>query len=365
VPIEQEQPAARCGPYRPVAVDDTKGHRTSEKVWGTCTRHASTARCPNRAETVRVHNWVVAGDWLPGQPWRFRPPSARLYGRAKHLPKGMKFRKKTALAVDLLQQQDAVSDAPLSAVFDGAYANETVVQPCVQPAAGRRRIEIVTRRRFDARLYAAVVRKPGANGRPRTWGQRLPAAPHHEQWPMPWRKAKALIYGRLRKFRYRQLACRWVVSGPQESVHAFVFAVEGDDQPWDLITTALDLTAAQVVVLCAGRFRQEDAFRDRKQRLGMEECRAWTKEPIVRTFQVQLLAMTLLRLLEDRVAAAWGEGRGWVVPEWHRPKSHASVLDLRRLFWRHRSKVSQGLLALEEMEKLPGRPTGHASGVES
>lgn len=357
--IEEEQPAARCGRYRAVAVDDTKEHRTSEKVWGTCTLHESTARCPNRAETVRVHNWVVAGDLLPGQPWRFLPHSARLYCRAKQLPKGTKFRKKTELAVDLLQQENAVSVAPVIAVFDGAYANETVVQPCLQPSAGGRRIEIVTRLRFDARLYAPLVKKPGANGRPRKWGRRLPAPQHHEQWQTPWRKGKALIYGRVRKFRYRQLACRWSVSGPDEPVHAFVFLVEGYGQPWYLITTALDLTAEQVVVLFAGRFRQEDAFRDLKQRLGMEECRAWTKEPILRTFQVQLLAMTLLRLLEDRVNAAWGEGSWWVAPEWNRHKSHPSVLDLRRLFWRHRAKVSQCLLALEEIEKLPRPPAAN------
>lgn len=76
------------GGYRAVALDDPKSHRTSEKVWGTCTLHESTARCPNRAETVRVHNWVVAGDLIPGRPWLFLPHSARLYCRAKQLPTG-------------------------------------------------------------------------------------------------------------------------------------------------------------------------------------------------------------------------------------------------------------------------------------
>ena len=33
----------------------------------------------------------------------------------------------------------------------------------------------------------------------------------------------------------------------------------------------------------------------------MEECRAWTKEPILRTFQVQMVAMTLLRLIQFRL----------------------------------------------------------------
>ncbi len=66
--IEQECPA-RWGRYHPVAVDDTKLHRTSERVWGTCTFHESVARSPNRlacvyaqagAETVRARQ--LGGD---------------------------------------------------------------------------------------------------------------------------------------------------------------------------------------------------------------------------------------------------------------------------------------------------------------
>ena len=41
--------------YHVSAVDDTKVHRDSESVWGTCTFHEYSARCPNRAATVRAH----------------------------------------------------------------------------------------------------------------------------------------------------------------------------------------------------------------------------------------------------------------------------------------------------------------------
>jgi hypothetical protein len=75
--IEQERPA-RWGRYHPVALDDTKLHRTSAKVWGTCTVYESSARRPNRAETVRAHNWVVMGDLVPGAPWIDLPQAARL-----------------------------------------------------------------------------------------------------------------------------------------------------------------------------------------------------------------------------------------------------------------------------------------------
>src|SRR5947209_8927031 len=92
------------------AVDDTKVHRSGAHVWGTCTFHEYTARCPNRAPTVRAHNWVVLGALLhnPDQPACFLPISVRLYSRASQLPArsgfaGPKeaFRTKCELAVEL------------------------------------------------------------------------------------------------------------------------------------------------------------------------------------------------------------------------------------------------------------------------
>ena len=190
-------------------------------------------------------------------------------------------------------------------------------------------------------------------GRPRKWGQRMAAPQHHEKWKVAWHRGRVWAYGRMRKIRYKQILCQWSVSGHQERVHAFVFEVEGYDRPWFLVTTALDLSGEQVVEAFAARFRQEDGFRDHKQRMGMEECRAWTKEPVLRTFQVQMVAMTLLRLMQFRLDAAWGEGSYWLQPEWNPRKHHPSILDLRRLLWRHRTRFSKLLLRLEKIEKVP------------
>src|SRR5271166_7118797 len=74
--------------YQVSAVDDTKVHRSSPHVWGTCTFHEYTARCPNRAPTVRAHNWVVLGALLhePEKPAWFLPISGRLYFREPAKP---------------------------------------------------------------------------------------------------------------------------------------------------------------------------------------------------------------------------------------------------------------------------------------
>ena len=183
---------------------------------------------------------------------------------------------------------------------------------------------------------------------------------------VPWLRGRAYVYGRIRTFRYKRLRCCWSVSGPKEIMHAYVFEVPGYDKLWATITSAVDLSAGQTLSANGGRFRQEDGIRDHKQRLGMEECRAWTKEPILRTFQVQIVAQTLLRLMQFRLDTACGDA--WrLAPPWNPRKRHASILDLRRLFWKHRQRFSQVLAGLDDLQKPPqskfhcGRPTSRAA----
>lgn len=116
--IEECQPARFAG-YHPVALDDTKEHRSSAGVWGTCTFHEPAGRSPNRAATVRAHNWVVLGDLVAGKPWTYLPHTARLYFRQSQLPAGEEFRKKTTWAVDMLRQVDAESAVPIWAFLMG------------------------------------------------------------------------------------------------------------------------------------------------------------------------------------------------------------------------------------------------------
>jgi hypothetical protein len=89
-----------------------------------------------------------------------------------------------------------------------------------------------------------------------------------------------------------------------------------------------------------GHFRQEDGFRDLKQRLGWEECRAWTKQPILRTTPAEFITMTLLRLVQLRLEAS-GETDWWLRPPWNRYKSRPSILDLERLLRRHTPEIQQ------------------------
>jgi hypothetical protein len=346
--LVEQAPGRTWHGYHVSAVDDTKVHRSGEHVWGTCTFHEYTARCPNRATTVRAHNWVVLGALLnnPGQPAWFLPLAGRLYFRKAQLPArsgfaGRKevFRTKCELAVELLREQARAVGGRHLGVVDGGYALRSVVRPLVVPEDGSPRIEFLTRLRHDARLHAPPREGCRAN---QVWGRRLPPPRRGGRWARHWHEGTALLYGRLRKVRWKEVVCLWRVLGHDVPVKAVVACVEGYKKRFTPVTSAVELAGLQMVELFAARFRQEDGFRDLKQRLGWEECRAWTRNPIERTSQAQWVTMSLLRLAQFRLEAA-GEVDWWFRPPWNKTKDRPSVLDVERLLRRHRPVIQQHL----------------------
>jgi hypothetical protein len=346
----EEAPGRIWSGYHVSAVDDTKVHRNSKEVWGTCTFHEYTARCPNRAGTVRAHNWVLLGALLhnPGRSAWFLPIAGRLYFRKSQLPecpeapgRRAPFRTKCELAVELLREQAQVIEGRHLGLFDGGYALKSVVRPLVLPEDNSPRIEFLTRLRHDARLHALPPEGCHPN---RRWGRCLPPPRQGGRWSGPWQEGEAYIYGRQRKVRWKEVACLWRVVGHEVPVKAVVAKVEGYKKRFTLVTSATELTGLQVVELFAARFRQEDGIRDLKQHLGWEECRAWTRNPIERTSQAQWVTMSLLRLVQFRLEAE-GQGGWWTKPPWYPTKERPSVLDVERLLRQHRPEILQLLSA--------------------
>jgi Transposase DDE domain len=340
--------------YRVWGGDDTKVHRSSKDVWGTCTFHEYSARCPNRATTVRAHNWVVTGALvpLPDQPALFLPVAGRLYFRKTQLPDAQKgepisFRTKCELLVEMAREHaKAHADKNLE-VFDGAFALASVVRPLVKPVeAGVPRIDILTRPRHNARLYALPPseRRKGQRGPTPVWGRRLAPPSQGGRWPGEWRQGEAFIYGRVRAVRYKEVLCLWRVLGHDVVVKAVVAEVEGYKKRFLLLSSATDLSGLQMVEIYAARFRQEDAFRDLKQRLGWGECRAWTRNPIERTTQALFTTMSAMRLLQLQLQQDQGDD-WWLHPPWNPHKSRPSVLDMERLLRQHRAGIVQCLSA--------------------
>ena len=286
---------------------------------------------PTAPLAVWAHNWVLCGALKLGPKKAFLPAAGRLYVRKDQMPEGERFRTKPQLAVEMLRRCAKSTQGPDLAIFDGAYAICTVVQPLTGPPDGEPRIDWLTRLRFDSRLCeSAAPRQAGQRGRPRKWGRRLPAPKDAHCWPGPWPEGKAMVYGKMRPIRYKQVLCQWHPAGAHGRVHAFAFHVEGYKKPWYLVTSDLGLKAKQVVEFYAARFVQEDAHRDLKQQLGLGAGQGRLKSVVLRTLQLRLLAMTLLRVMGAALDLAHGES--WFSrPPWYRHKKRGSLRDIKRV----------------------------------
>jgi hypothetical protein len=345
------------------AGDDTKVHRSSPDVWGTCTFHEYTARSPNRASTVRAHNWVVLGALLanPKGPAHFLPTAGRLYFRQTQLPAAQKgppitFRTKPQLLVEMARSQAKAVPGKHLLIFDGGFAVRSTVRPLRCPdEPDEPRIDFATRLRHDARLHAlpAKERHEGQCGRTPVWGKRLPPPRQGGRWRGAWQSGSAFVYGQLRLVKYKEVLCQWRVLGHDVVVKAVVAKVEGYRKRFTLACSATELSGLQIVELFCARFRQEDGFRDLKGRLGWEECRAWTRNPIERTTQALFLTMLLLRLLQFRLQEQEGDD-WWLHPPWNKHKSRPSVLDVERLLRQHRGAFLQGLADWLQKEEKAG-----------
>jgi hypothetical protein len=136
--------------------------------------------------------------------------------------------------------------------------------------------------------------------------------------------------------------------------------VQGYKKRFTLVSSATALTGLQLVELFCARFRQEDGFRDLKQRSGWEEGRAWTRLPILRTTLLLFVVLRALRRLEWALVAA-GDASWWRRPPWNPHKHKPSVLEVERLLRQHRREIQQSLA--EWLQRRDKAGSAEAPGV--
>ena len=344
------------------ALDDTKVYKTGKKIWGTCSYHEYTSRCSNRPETVWGHNWVICGGLSRGEGQMFLPTCARLYMRESQMPDGETFRKKPEMAVELLRLCATESDGADLAVFDGAYAVRSVVRPLLSPPIEEPRVDFLTRLRIDSKLHQEPPpRRPGKNGRPRKWGKRLAAPAEAENWPSKWQKTTAVIYGKKRPVLYKKVYCQWAPAGDKARVNAFAFKIQGYKNPWYLVCSDLDLCPEDVMEIYAARFCQEDAHRDLKQLCGFGTGQGRLKNVVIRTMQLRLIEMTLLRILSTQLGQIQEE-RWWPKPPWYRQKKRGSLRDVKHLLKEALRDFSRFDLESSNIGKVDGEAANEAYG---
>jgi hypothetical protein len=210
----------------------------------------------------------------------------------------------------------------------------------------RRRVTCVTRLRLDAALYEpAPPRRPGAVGRPRTKGRRLPTlAEVLADRATPWRRVavpgwygegeRAVeIHSGTAIWRHAGMPVvpiRWVLL--RDPLRRF--------DPQALLCSDLERDPVQVVRWFVQRWQVEVTFREVRDHLGVETQRQWSDKAIARTTPCLLGLFSIVTLLAARLgqharlrvaATAWYRKR--------HPTFSDTLAAVRRHIW-----AEQGLI---------------------
>ncbi len=233
----------------------------------------------------------------------------------------------------------------------------------------RHGVACVTRLRLDAALYGpAPPRRPGAVGRPRTKGSRLPTlAAVLADGETPWRRLTVPgWYGEgERAVEIHSGTAVWRHAGLPVVPIRWVLLRDPHRRfdPQALLCTDTAQDPLQVVRWFVQRWQLEVTFREARDHLGVETQRQWSDRAIARTTPCLLALFSIVALLAtrlDRHARLRVSATAWYRKE--RPTFADTLAAVRRQFW-----AEQGLItsrhSAETMKLRPALREGIAHAL--
>ena len=152
---------------------------------------------------------------------------------------------------------------PVVVVTDSWFGNNGLFKPLRLALGGR--VQLLSRLRVNAALFAQPTPCPGQAGRPRKYGERLGSTAERAATMRAQAQPYALhVYGAVREV----LAADQVVMLKTLRCPVRVVWVYRQTQWVALMTTALDLSVEQIVEYYAARWKIEAGFREIKQEIG-------------------------------------------------------------------------------------------------
>ena len=369
-------------------IDDTLCHRSGPHLWGAGMHHDPTRSTygvgtpvGRKVSFAFGHNWVILSLWVPA-PWNPQrglavPVLFRLYRSKKLCPSG-EYRKRTELALDLIQLLASWigPNRRIILVSDSEYACRTLVQGL--PA----HVDFIGPMPKDAAFFEPPPTEPRM-GRPRKKGARLPSPQElAESATVPWRSVVLPIYGRQVHAQVKTQAGLWYRVAGQRTVRMLLTRdPKGRIKDRAYVCTDLSLGIEQIAEGFSRRWTQEVMHREAKQHLGLEDpqngfwrrlhgkrCRTKRPgpQPHPRRGHLAVLRTAPMAFTAYGVVVVWYLTCGSVhrdvqrvkqAAPWYRQKKEPSFADMlnaaRRELWRARLSANPSLRAVcSKVEQL-------------
>jgi len=255
-----------------LALDDSINPKTGKRIFA-CQRTFDHAAKTNQKRWPWAQTIITVGLLKPihGR-WSCIPLAFSFYLRRETLRRGclrvrgkaLVFADKFAQAVVLIARLGAFfSQTPMLVVTDSWFGNNGLFKP-LRECLGTR-VQLLSRLRVNAALYARPTPTPGKAGRPRKYGERLGNAAELAAAMREHAQPYTLhVYGALREV----VAAERVVMLKTLRCPVRVVWVYRKTQWVALMTTDLALSIEQIIEFYSARWKIEAGFRELKQEIG-------------------------------------------------------------------------------------------------
>jgi hypothetical protein len=204
------------------------------------------------------------------------------------------------------------------------------------------RTDLITRLRLDAALYEpAPPREPGARGRPRLKGKRLPtlaAVLAHEQTEWTTLKVDQWYGQGPREVEIATNTAVWYHAGKPPVAIRWVLIRDPQEQfkPQALLSTHLEHTPEQILAWFVRRWTVEVTFEEARAHLGMETQRQWNDLAIARATPALLSLFSIVTLVTHFLlekGASSVRSTAWYSKTY--PTFSDAIALVRRHLWEH------------------------------
>lgn len=260
-------------------------------------------------------------------------PSARY---APYLARGRRHKSLVERARGLIGQAARwLPGRALIVVADSGYAAIELLAWCQRRPTP---VTLITRLRLDAALYApAPARAAAQKGRPRRKGKRLSTLAKRLTGPdTDWNRVRVRWYGGV--WRWLEVATDtavWYHSGlpPVALRWVLIRDPKGRFEPQALLSTDVNLPAAQIVSAFVRRWAMEVTFQEARAHLGVGGQRQWNDLAIARSTPVRLALFSLVALIVQRQPTSQASVRQ---AAWYKkalPTFSDALAQVRRCLW--------------------------------
>jgi DDE superfamily endonuclease len=307
-----------------LGVDDTLARKRGLKMFGTAMHIDPLLSSRGYKVTNWGHCWVVLSVLVEFPLWPGRyfslPVLFRLYlGKKKAKKLRQAYRTKPELTIEMGKLLcGRYENRRFHLIGDSAYGGQSILG--VVPS----NCDVTSRAVLDARLYdPPAPRQPGARGRTRRRGQKLPTP--HQMLDERCRRVELSIYGRTESARVAEAEARMFAVPERPLRIVAVEALAGGRGREAFYSTVVDATAEEVLTWYSMRWSVEVTFHDCKQHLGFEDPPGWSRQAVERTAP---MAMLLYSVIVHWYAKEGHHQERLSILPWYPSKSQASFADM-------------------------------------